>query len=246
MIARYEPTRLYIKELAGIKYLGKTTLADIDKYAGSGVVWSKRIKKYGKENIKTLWVSEWYYCPHTLQEAALKLSQEHQIVESTEWANMKPENGIDGNTSVSAKRIWSDPESGALLRASRQGSNNGRHSDTKHSFVHNDGTVEHCTMLELRQKYPYVTTSKTTQLVSGVRKSAHGWRIMGTAIEDTGRSATRRKLTDNSLYTFEHTDGRIETCTRVEFRERVCPMARGCVNEIVNGGKTRKGWSLKK
>jgi hypothetical protein len=245
MIARYEPTRLYIKELAGIKYLGKTTLADIDKYAGSGVVWSKRIKKYGKENIKTLWVSEWYYCPHTLQEAALKLSQEHQIVESTEWANMKPENGIDGNTSGFAKSLWGEKER-KKKSEDYSGKNNPRHISIKHTFIHEDGRTEYCSMLELRQKYPHIKASKTTGLLNGDRQSIYGWRLVGTAVEDTGRAITRRKLTDNSLYTFKHTDGRVETCTRVEFRERVCPMARGCVNEIVNGGKTRKGWSLKK
>jgi hypothetical protein len=96
IIARFRPTRLAIKELAGILYFCKSTVADIEKYPGSGVVWKKRIKKYGKENIKTLWVSDWYHDPHEIQKIALHFSRENQIVESSRWANLKPEDGLDG------------------------------------------------------------------------------------------------------------------------------------------------------
>lgn len=96
MIDRFQPTRLYIKELAGIKYFGKTSKEDIMVYAGSGVVWGKRIKKYGKDNIKTLWVSDWYHDPYEIQKVALHFSEENSIVESDVWANQKPEDGLDG------------------------------------------------------------------------------------------------------------------------------------------------------
>ena len=92
----FKPTRLYIKELSGVKYFGKTFLNDVEKYTGSGKIWRDRIKKYGKENIKTLWVSDWYYDPAELQEVALLFSKENKIVESKEWANMHPENGLNG------------------------------------------------------------------------------------------------------------------------------------------------------
>ena len=96
IISRYKPTRLAIKELNGVLYFCKSTAADIEKYPGSGVVWKKRIKKYGKENIKTLWVSDWYHDAHEIQEIALQFSQENKIVESSQWANLKPEDGLDG------------------------------------------------------------------------------------------------------------------------------------------------------
>jgi hypothetical protein len=89
----FKPTRLYVKELNGLKYFGKTIKEDVIKYTGSGVRWGNQIKKYGKENIKTLWVSDWFYCPYHLQEFALMFSEYNQIVESAEWANLIPENG---------------------------------------------------------------------------------------------------------------------------------------------------------
>ena len=91
----FKPCRLYIKELAGMKYFGKTS-RDPYTYLGSGTIWKDRIKKYGKENIKTLWVSEWFYDPQQIHDYALNFSEENRIVESDEWANLRPENGIAG------------------------------------------------------------------------------------------------------------------------------------------------------
>jgi hypothetical protein len=99
LISKFKPCRLYIKELAGIKYFGKT-LRDPYKYTGSGVIWNDRIKKYGKDQIKTIWVSEWFYDPASIQDYALSFSRDNQIVESLEWANLRAENGIDGGIFV--------------------------------------------------------------------------------------------------------------------------------------------------
>ena len=71
----FQPTRLYIKECAGVKYFGKSTKEDIESYVGSGVVWLKRVKKYGKYNVKTLWVSDWYNDQHEIQSVALKFKK---------------------------------------------------------------------------------------------------------------------------------------------------------------------------
>jgi rubrerythrin len=95
---QFKPTRLAVKELNGVKYFCKTVKANIEAYSGSGVRWGNQVKKYGKENIKTLWVSDWFHCPHRLQEFALMFSEYNQIVESTEWANIIAENGLTGNT----------------------------------------------------------------------------------------------------------------------------------------------------
>lgn len=95
-IQNFKPTRLAIKRLAGQLYFCKSTKKDFITYVGSGVRWLKRIKKYGRKNVETLWVSDWYSCPHELQEIALHFSKENQIVESDKWANLKPENGLDG------------------------------------------------------------------------------------------------------------------------------------------------------
>ena len=95
------PTVLYIKQhsITKKKYFGKTT-QDILKYNGSGKRWSRHIKKHGKEHVITLWVSEPYTDSITISEFALAFSRDNNIVESELWANMKPENGLDGGITV--------------------------------------------------------------------------------------------------------------------------------------------------
>lgn len=102
MIANFVPTRLYIKRHAvtGIRYLGKTIHEDITSYKGSGTRWTRHIKKHGPEFVVNDWVSDWFTDPHDLQEFALFVSEEMNIVESNEWANVKPEYGVEGNRPV--------------------------------------------------------------------------------------------------------------------------------------------------
>ena len=95
IINSFKPCRLYVKELMGMKYFGKTT-RDPYKYTGSGKIWKDRIKKYGKEKIVTLWVSDWFHDPEIIQDYSLNFSRENGIVESDEWANLQAENGING------------------------------------------------------------------------------------------------------------------------------------------------------
>jgi len=93
-----DPTYLYIKQhsITKKKYFGKTT-RDPYTYNGSGVYWTRHINKHGKEHIVTLWVSE-PYTDTSVVEVALKFSSDNDIVNSKEWANQKPENGLDGGT----------------------------------------------------------------------------------------------------------------------------------------------------
>ena len=89
-------TYLYIKQhkSTGLKYFGKT-IKDPYIYKGSGSYWTSHLRKHGYE-VDTLAV--W---PFDDQEActqfALQFSKENNIVESTEWANLRYENGLDGN-----------------------------------------------------------------------------------------------------------------------------------------------------
>lgn len=246
MTIEFQPTRLYIKELAGVKYFGKTTMPDAHSYTGSGVIWKKRIKKYGKENIKTLWVSDWFHDATSLTEFALKFSEDNQIVESKEWANYIPENGLDGHSSEAAKILWEDDGFRMKMSDAKTGEKNFRYNPTVHSFTHESGKIFEGTMLEFKRSNPGISNGKVSTLVSGKRKSVYGWRLSSTDKSDVGQSSVRKKLTDNSVYTFIHESGTIVECTRTEFRTSICVMARSAVNEIVNSGKIRKGWSLKK
>jgi len=91
----YQPTWLYIKQnnITGLKYFGKTK-NDPTKYLGSGKYWLNHVSKHGKD-VTTIWC-ELFENEEELTEHALKFSTENDIVNSSEWANLKPENGLDG------------------------------------------------------------------------------------------------------------------------------------------------------
>ena len=102
MALQFVPTRLYIKRhtKTNLKYFGKTIHKNIDSYKGSGKLWNNHVNIHGKEHVITEWVSEWFYDPYELQEFALFVSQELNIVNSSEWANMKPEYGVEGHRPI--------------------------------------------------------------------------------------------------------------------------------------------------
>jgi hypothetical protein len=90
-----KPTRLYIKQCphCGLKYFGKSVRKDIDYYQGSGRRWKGHLKKYKVKPVH-LWNSDWYY-DTSITRFAIKFSKLNKIVESTTWANLKDEDGLD-------------------------------------------------------------------------------------------------------------------------------------------------------
>lgn len=99
-----KPTRLYIKKCShcGLKYFGKTVSEDIENYKGSGIRWQRHLKKHHAKSIH-LWSSDWYYNT-SIVRFATKFSNINKIVESKEWANLIPENGINGGGDCSQMR----------------------------------------------------------------------------------------------------------------------------------------------
>jgi hypothetical protein len=84
---------LYVKthNKTGLKYLGKTSAKDPYKYRGSGKYWQLHIKKHGYDVTTTI-------LKECLSNDEIKYWGEHystlwNIVENTEWANLKPESG---------------------------------------------------------------------------------------------------------------------------------------------------------
>ena len=105
----FKPTWLYIKQhnLTGLKYFGKTISKDPVKYKGSGKHWTRHINKYGND-VTTVW-SQLFTDKNELKEFALKFSVDNNIVESIEWANLKPEDGLWGG-GVKGIKIKRTPE----------------------------------------------------------------------------------------------------------------------------------------
>ena len=101
---KFQPTFLYIKQhsITGKLYFGKTVRQNPHYYKGSGKYWSRHITKHGKEHVVTLW-----YClflnKEDCVEFATNFSLQHDIVNSTLWANLKIETGTDGGNQKGVK-----------------------------------------------------------------------------------------------------------------------------------------------
>lgn len=90
--------------MTGLKYFGKTT-KDPEIYLGSGKWWLKHLKKHGKEFVKNLLVVGPYSDEKQLTNLALWMSEELDVVNSPEWANLTHENGLDGGVTGDHKKF---------------------------------------------------------------------------------------------------------------------------------------------
>lgn len=97
-MSNFHPTYLYVKQhtRTGLCYFGKTCQKYVETYLGSGTYWNQHLKKHGKEHVITLWY-QLYTDKTKLVHDALMYSALWNIVKSDDWANLKPENGLDGN-----------------------------------------------------------------------------------------------------------------------------------------------------
>jgi len=94
----FYPTYLYMKQhsVTGKLYFGKTILTH-DKmltYSGSGKIWNYHLRKHPGE-VLTIWYCL-FFDKDECMKTAIGLSEIANIVESTEWYNLKKETGIDG------------------------------------------------------------------------------------------------------------------------------------------------------
>lgn len=130
------PTFLYVKQHAvtGLKYFGKT-IKDPHKYSGSGTRWVRHIKKHGREHVKTIWVSEPYTDSAAIQEFALQFSKENNIVESTDWANLMEENGLDGGGVNGTTHKPHSEEARRKMSASHLGKPRGPHTEATRAKI---------------------------------------------------------------------------------------------------------------
>lgn len=121
----YTPTYLYIKQhsVTGKLYFGKTT-RDPKKYLGSGTHWGRHIKKHGKEHVETLWYCL-FFDKEIISEFALIFSEQQNIVESSDWLNIIPENGLDG----APPGVSLSKETKVKMSVAHKGKSNGPHSE---------------------------------------------------------------------------------------------------------------------
>jgi hypothetical protein len=89
---------LYVKthNVTRLKYLGKTT-QDPYTYKGSGKRWLNHLKKHGND-VTTEIVGQ-FTTIEELKRTSIPLSEKLNIVDSKQWANLRPESGDGGDTS---------------------------------------------------------------------------------------------------------------------------------------------------
>ena len=112
--------RLYKKthKVTGLKYLGYTSSNDPQKYKGSGKYWRRHCNKHGY-NVDTEVLFETGN-KEELRTKGLYYTKLWNVVESKEWANLKPESGNGGTFSHRSdsiekirdyqknKKVWSE------------------------------------------------------------------------------------------------------------------------------------------
>jgi hypothetical protein len=139
---------LYVKQhqSTGLLYFGKTTKVDPFKYKGSGKHWGRHLKKHGRE-ISTIEV--WGFDNQdACTRFALEFSEKHCIVESKRWANLKPENGLDGGGAPG--RVCSE-ETKAKMRAALLGRDLGKkHSEEAKAKMQKPKSEEHIAKMRAR------------------------------------------------------------------------------------------------
>lgn len=77
----------------GLKYFHKSATRTPEEYKGSGKYWKRHLAKYGND-VTTIWSGSFH--EEEVEEFALFVSEELDIVNSANWANLIPENGLDG------------------------------------------------------------------------------------------------------------------------------------------------------
>ena len=87
---------LYIKthRITGLKYFGKTEKDDPISYWGSGIRWRRHLMKHGYDCDTEIYLQS-ENREYIIQEA-LRFSRAYDIVNSDLWANIREENGVDG------------------------------------------------------------------------------------------------------------------------------------------------------
>ena len=165
-MTEFKPTFLYLKQhtITGMMYFGITT-RNVEIYAGSGKRWIRHIKLHGKDKVVNLWYML-FVDQETLKNFAKSQSAIMNIVESTEFANLKDELGIDGGTS------FQSIESRRKMSISRKGK---QHSATHNAANSNAQKERYRTMKEAGITIPSPASSREVQNKIRIANTGKFW-----------------------------------------------------------------------
>ena len=97
-------TYLYIKthNKTGLKYLGKTTSSNPHTYPGSGTKWRRHLDKHGYDY--TTEILKECQTKEEVKEWGLYYSNLWNVVDDNSWANLKPELGDGGGSTLMSRK----------------------------------------------------------------------------------------------------------------------------------------------
>lgn len=217
---------LYVKthNKTGLKYLGMTKSKDPHKYKGSGIYWVHHLAIHGcdysteiiKECIDKADLTQW----------GLYYSNLWNVVESLNWANLKPESG-DGNSSDVAKEFFNRPEI-KLANIERQKQ---RWKDPEYKKYISEKLREYYSQPIIKE----LTKNKNREINS--RPDV----IEKQRISHTGPKNYRYNHTE---YIFLHKDGRVVKTTQNEIC-KIYNLSQPNITAMLKGRqKSVGGWSL--
>lgn len=216
---------LYVKthRITGLKYLGKTTSKDPHKYPGSGVYWTRHLEEHGYD-VDTEII---YECRSNdeLSVVGLYYSNLWDIVNAVDetgrkiWANLKPEEGSGG---------WGGD----------QNPNNLPHiKEEKRKRLLTDNPIH---MPGVKEKVSENT--KKAMMDPVIRE-----RFLNGIHSDSWMNARKNRVGcnapnfDATIYTWQHKNGTIITCTKYDLEKNYGASAGKLVKRKI---KTSKGWFL--
>lgn len=106
----WNPTALLVMRhrVTNLRYFCKTTNLNLmHQYKGSGLYWKRHMKKHGR-NVEAGLLGV-YFDKERCLAAAKQFCEAHQIGSSPEWANLIPENGLDGAPMGEAHPMFGKP-----------------------------------------------------------------------------------------------------------------------------------------
>ena len=217
---------LYVKthQVTGLKYLGQTSKSDPHKYTGSGKYWLRHIKQHGKN-----WDTEILLESQTkknINRLGAYYSNLWNVVESDEWANLKPETG-DG----AASGIHNHMKTPDIL-AKQQAII--RHPAIKEK--HRAATIKAMNTPAVKEKLKAIRN--TPEYKEYLKTTLHKPELI------KNRFGKMNPNFDPTVYYFEHVSGLTFTGTRFEFNNTY-QLTSGSVSRLLNGEyKSTQGWNL--
>lgn len=195
----FRPTWLYVKKhrITGLLYFGKSMLADLAGYNGSGKYWKSHLAMHGTY-IDTIWC-KLFTDRNDLIEFAELFSRFFDVVKSDRWANLIAENGLDGGSDKGRPGHIFSEESRRKISVANAGRIVSEEEKQKKSAILKGRIISEETKIKMR-KNNRSSSSETRRKIS---ESNKGRKVSEESRQRMSEAASRRKRAPMSAETKE-------------------------------------------